>query len=88
MPNWISCGSSAYSRSKPSREAGHVLARQAGDQVDVHVRVEFSTSQRMFSAALSLFCLRLTSALHLGIEALDADLELQRAGRELRDARP
>ena len=78
-------GAQAHQVVEAAREAGHVFARQAGDQV--HVQVGGGVPGQP-ADVLGRFFIVLAPAdqrLHLGVEALDADLELQRAGREFGD---
>jgi hypothetical protein len=67
-------------------KALHRLAGQAGDQVDVHVGVRLLGQPADVVGGLLVVLLAADQRLHRGIEALDADLELQRAGREFGDA--
>ena len=69
-----------------ARETGDVLARQAGDQVDVQVHVRVLAQPAEVVGGLGVVLLAADQRLHLGVEGLDADLELQRARRELGDA--
>ena len=68
-------------------ERRQVLARQAGDQVDVQVRLRVRAQPAEVGFGGGVVLAPGDPALHGDVEGLDADLELQRAGRKARDRR-
>ena len=88
MPTWISCGRRANSRSKPAAKLSIVSpGRPTIRSAWTWTPVSFAASGGS-PRSRSLSCRRLMQLLDFGVERLDADLELQGAGRELRDRRP
>jgi hypothetical protein len=84
MPNWISWGRAPPAGRSRARSWPR-LARQAGDQVDVQVGVRVLAQPADVVRGLGVVLAPADQGLHLRVEALDADLELQRARRELGD---
>ena len=86
MPNWISCGSSATSWSKPRAKLAMSSPGRPAIRSTCRWACECSHSQRMLSAALSLSCRRLTSACTSGLKLWMPISNCSAPGGNLRDA--
>ena len=86
-PTWISCGFSATSRSKPAANDARSSPGRPAIRSTCRCAFVFARSQRMLASAAALSWRREIRRCVGDVEGLDADLELQRAGRKARDRR-
>lgn len=70
---------------KPAAKPGQVLTRQTENQIGVQVRRALPNQPAKIVEGAAMILLAIDPGRHLGIERLDADLKLQRAGWKLAD---
>ena len=68
-----------------AREAGHVLAGKSDDQIGVHMDAGFAVQELEVLGEAIVILPAFDAGADLRIETLDADFELERAGRKLGD---
>ena len=75
---------------KPVKAIGKALqrlARQAKNQIGMHMRLAFAHQPAQVVSGLGVVLFARNALLHFGVEALNTDFKLQRAGRKLHDQR-